>query len=355
MPARRTSRPRILLLSMYPLDRGVWGPIARISHLRDELDRLVDLKVIAADRGQRRGRLLRYAFSGRLRGLTGIYVENSSTLPSETDLAFLALARLLRIPVLTYVRDAQYLFDEYYSATSLKRRLARALFLPAISLLRGVSTRVGYPSRGLAAAVRDPDPEPLLLPPGSPPSAEVPRQAGARSLLFVGGMRYAVHGLDLLVGAVGRDRAEGHDQRVNCVARPGEEPPEPRPDGLRVERGAAPEIHALLPDVLATIQPRHRSPYNDLAVPIKVMEYLSYGRPLVVTDCTEQARIVGDADAGIVVNDDAVSLADGLRRLAAAQPDEIERWSANATAAAERSSWAARAQAILSALGLAGR
>jgi glycosyltransferase involved in cell wall biosynthesis len=340
---------------MYPLDRGVWGPIARISHLRDEFDRLVDLEVIAADRGPRRGRLLRFAFSGRLRGLAGIYVENSSTLPSETDLAFLALARLLRIPVLTYVRDAQYLFDEYYPATSLKRRLARALFLPAISLLRGVSTRAGYPSRGLAAAVRDPDPDPLLLPPGSPPPAEVPRQAGARSLLFVGGMRYAVHGLDLLVGAVERVRAEGHGLRVICVSRPGEEPPEPRPDWMRVERGAAPEIHDLLPEVLATIQPRHRSPYNDLAVPIKVMEYLSYGRPLVVTDCTEQARIVRDADAGIVVNDDVESVADGLRRLATASPEEIDRWSANATAAADHASWAVRARGILDALGVGGR
>lgn len=340
---------------MYPLDQGMWGPIARISHLRDELGRLVDLDVVAAERGPRRGGLLRYAFSGRLRNLAGIYVENSSTLPSETDLAFLALARLLRIPVLTYVRDAQYLFDEYYPATSLKRRLARALFLPAISLLRGVSTRVGYPSRGLAAAVRDPDPEPLLLPPGSPAPAGVPRRAGAQTLLFVGGMRYAVHGLDLLVGAVGRVRAEGQDLRVICVSRPGEEPPEPRPEWLRVERGAAPEIHALLPQVLATIQPRHRSPYNDLAVPIKVMEYLSYGRPLIVTDCTEQARIVRDADAGIVAKDDVEAIADGLRRLATAPPEEIDRWSVNATAAAERSSWAARAVQILDALGVAGR
>jgi glycosyltransferase involved in cell wall biosynthesis len=340
---------------MYPLDRGVWGPIARISHLRDELDRRVDLDVIAAERGPRRGQLLRYAFSGRLRGLGGIYVENSSTLPSETDLAFLALARLLRIPVLTYVRDAQYLFEEYYPATSLKRRVARALFLPAIWLLRRASTRVGYPSHGLAAAVRDPEREPLLLPPGSPPPAGVPRQAGARTLLFVGGMRYAVHGLDLLVGAVERVRAEGHDLRVVCVSRPGEEPPEPRPEWLRVQRGAAPEIHALLPEVLATIQPRHRSPYNDLAVPIKVMEYLSYGRPLVVTDCTEQARIVREADAGIVVDDDVESVADGLRRLATASPEEIDRWSANATTAAERASWAARATGILAVLGAAGR
>lgn len=340
---------------MYPLDRGVWGPIARITHLRDELSRLVTLDVIAAERGPRRGQLLRYAFTGRLRGLAGIYVENSSTLPSETDVAFLALARLLGIRVVTYVRDAQYLFEEYYAATSLKRRVARALFLPAVSLLRRVSTRVAYPSRGLAVAVRDPGPEPLLLPPGSPPPVDVPRLPGARTLLFVGGMRYAVHGLDLLVGGVERVRADGHDLRVVCVSRPGEEPPAPRPDWLRVERGAGPEIRALLPDVLATIQPRHRSPYNDLAVPIKVMEYLAYARPLLVTDCTEQARIVHDADAGIVVDDDVDAFAGGLRRLATASPDEIDRWSANAAAAAQRSSWAALARGILEVLGVAGR
>jgi glycosyltransferase involved in cell wall biosynthesis len=168
-------------------------------------------------------------------------------------------------------------------------------------------------------------------------------------------MRYAVHGLDLLVGAVERVRAEGHDLRVICVSRPGEEPPEPRPQWLRVEHGAAEEIHALLPEVLATIQPRHRSPYNDLAVPIKVMEYLSYGRPLIVTDCTEQARIVRDADAGIVVDDEVEAFADGLRRLATAPPDEIDRWSAHATAAAEAASWAARARDILRVLGVADR
>lgn len=340
---------------MYPLDQGTWGPIARISHLRDELARLVHLEVIAADRRARRALLLRYAFSGRLRGLDGIYVENSSTLPSETDIAFLALARLLGVPVLTYVRDAQYLFEEYYVASSLKRRLARALFLPAIGALRRVSTRTAYPSPGLARAVRDPSPEPLLLPPGSPAPVTVPARDGAASLLFVGGMRHAVHGFDLLVGAVERVRSEGHDVRVICVSRPGEEPPVPHPDWLRVERGAAPEIHALLPDVIATIQPRRCSPYNDLAVPIKVMDYLSYGRPLIVTDCTEQARIVREADAGIVVDDEVGALADGLRGVLTAPRDHVERWSANASAAAARASWAARAAGILDALGVVER
>lgn len=331
---------------MYPLDRGVWGPISRITHLRDELARLVDLDVVSGDRSERRGSLIGYAFSGRLRGLDGIYVENSSTLPSETDLAFLALARALRIPVVTYVRDAQYLFAEYYDASSPKRRLARALFRPAVKALRAVSTRTGYPSRGLAAAVGDRSTQPLLLPPGSPPPVSVPRDPGARSLLFVGGMRYAAHGLDLLVGAVERVRADGHDLRVICVSRPGEEPPEPRPEWMRVEHASGAEIHALLPTVLATIQPRLCTPYNDLAVPIKVMEYLSYGRPLVVTDCAEQARIVREADAGIVAADQPEALATGLRRLLAADADQLDRWSANAAEAARRSSWQARARGI---------
>ncbi len=336
---------------MYPLDRGTWGPIARIGHLRDELAKRSRLEVIAGERHARRGALLRYGFSGRLRGLDGIYVENSSTLPSETDLAFLALARLLGIPVVTYVRDAQYLFEEYYSGTSLKRRIARALFLPAIGLLRRASTRTGYPSIGLARAVADQAPEPLLLPPGSPAPVEIQRRPDPRHLLFVGGMRYAAHGLDLLTGAVERVRAGGTDVRLICVSRPGEEPPPPRPEWMRIERGSGTAIHALLPDVIATIQPRLRSPYNDLAVPIKVMEYLSYGRPLVVTDCSEQARIVAEADAGIVVRDTVESMAEGLERLLAADEAQLERWSANAAAAATTASWGRRAERILDILG----
>ena len=335
---------------MYPLDQGMWGPIARITHLRDELARRTDLEVLAGARGRRRWLLIRYALSGRLRRLDGIYVENSSTLPSETDLAFLALARALGIRVVTYVRDAQYLFDEYYAATTFKRRVARALFRPATRLVRAVSSRTGYPSIGLARAVGDASPDPLLLPPGSPAPVAVPRAPDARSLLFVGGMRVPAHGLDLLMGAVERVRADGHDVDVICVSRPGEEPPEPRPAWLRVVRASGSDIHELLPGVIGTIQPRLRTPYNDLAVPIKVMEYLSYGRPLLVTDATEQARIVRDADAGLVTNDTVEDFAEGIRRLLIAGPAQLDRWSANAAEAARRASWDARAARIVALL-----
>lgn len=319
----------------------------RISHLRDELSRLTNLDLVAGHRAPRRWQLVRYVLSGRLRGVRGVYVENSSSLPSETDIAFLALARMLRIPVLTYVRDAQYLFPEYYQAGGLRRRLARALFRPAIGLLRAVSSLVAYPSVGLARSVGDSTPSPTLLPPGSPTPVSVPRRSDARSLLFVGPMRYAAHGLDLLVAAVDRVRSSGHAVDVICVSRPGEEPPQPRPEWLRVEHLSGSGIHDLLPGVLASVTPRRRSPYNDLAVPIKVMEYLSYGRPLIVTDCIEQARIVRQSDSGLVAEATVDGFAEAITTLLAAPTNQIDRWSSNAHAAAVDASWANRAGTIV--------
>ena len=106
----------------------------------------------------------------------------------------------------------------------------------------------------------------------------------------------------------------------------------------------------LLPDVLATVIPRPRSAYNNFALPIKLFDYLSYGRPLLVTACDEQARVVRDADAGIVSADDAGSLADSLTELSAAGSPVLDRWSDNARRAAIASSWGHRAADIVAVL-----
>lgn len=348
-------RPRLLLLSMYPLDRGLWGATTRITELRDALARRVELEVVSGIRSRRAGALARYLAAGRLRGLAGIYVENATTLPGPADLAFLAIARARRIPILTYVRDAQQLFPEYYPITSLKRRLSRALFLPATRALVRVSTTVSFPSRGLAVAVLGDDERAMqapLLPPGARLADAPPVNPQARGLLFVGSLRYPAHGGAILYEAMERQRSRGVDLRLICVARPGEEPPGRLPAWLRVVRAEGREIDALLPEVLASITPRLRSPYNDLAVPIKVMEYLGYGRPLIVTDALETAAIVRAADCGIVVTDDARGLADGIAAVVDAPADQVIRWGAAARSAAVANSWDARSARILELLSL---
>lgn len=344
------SRRRLLLVSMYPLDAGLWGPTVRITHLRDELASLADLDVIDGYRAARRGRLWRYALGGRLRGLDGIYVESSTFAPSESDLAILGLAHALGIPIVTYVRDAYQLFPEIYPRDSPKRRLAAAAFHPAIRALGAVSSHLAFPTRALADAVLGQGADAPLLPPGAPAPVEVPREATANRILYVGDARLAAQGADSLLEAVTIARGAGVEVELDVVSRAGQEPAPPHPSWLHVHRAEGRAIHALLSNVIATAIPRPRNRYNDLALPIKLFDYLSYGRPLLVTDCPEQARVVAGADAGVVMEDDAPGIADGIVRLASASSGELDRWSANASSAARAASWADRAHRIMDLL-----
>lgn len=348
--SRSNRRPRLLLLSMYPLDGNPSGPIVRITHLRDELAKLVELDVIAAYRGPRRGELARYAFGGRMRGLDGIYVESSTFLPAEADVAFLGLARALGLPVLTYIRDAYQLFDEYYRADTPRRWVGKHAFLPFVRTLGAVSSRLAFPTIGLATAVGADPSRAAILPPGSPPPVRVPRAHDARQVLYVGDARWPAQGVDRLIEAVGLARDAGAALELTIVSPPDKELGAAHATWLHVRRADGPQIDDLLPNVLTTVIPRLRGPYNDLALPIKLFEYLAYGRPVVVTDCVEQARIVRHADCGLVVDDGADELAEGLARVGQATPDVLDRWSDNAIAAAEGASWAHRARDIVEAL-----
>jgi hypothetical protein len=344
------SRPRLLLVSMYPLDAGLWGPTVRITHLREELSRLADLDVIDGYRAARRTGLWRYAFGGRLRGLDGIYVESSTFAPSESDLAVLGLARALGIPIVTYIRDAYQLFGELYPHDTLKHRFAAVAFRPTVRALGAVSSHLAFPTRGLADAVLGPDAAAPLLPPGAPEPVGVPRDPKANRILYVGDARLETQGADSLIEAITIARGAGIDVELDVVSRAGREPRPPHPSWLRVHHAEGREIHALLPGVIATAIPRPRNRYNDLALPIKLYDYLSYGRPLLVTDCREQARVVADSDAGVVTEDDAPGIADGIVRLASASADELDRWSTNASSAARAASWEDRAHRIIDLL-----
>ena len=345
----------MLLLAMYQLDEGRSGPTVRIGQLRDALTRRVALDLVSGARASRGWRLLRYAGAGRLGGLDGIYVESSSSLPGPVDLLFLFVARARGIMVVTYIRDAYQLFPEYYPVTTLRRRLSRAAFLPTFRALAHVSSITAFPSRGLARAVLGDSARAAaaaLLPPGTRMPEVAPFDPAARGILYVGSLALPASGGDLLVDAVQRARDRGHDVHLICVAPPGQGPREPHPPWLELVRASGSEIEQLLPRVLACIAPRPRTPYNDLAVPIKVFEYLGYRRPVITTDVVETAAIVKAAGCGPVVPATADGLAEGIEAMVTASAAQLTRWADAAAAAAAANSWGARASTILDLLGL---
>lgn len=350
-PAER--RPRLLLLAMYPLDEETSGPTVRIARILAALRRRAEVEVIDGARPARRVRLIRHLVRHRFRAVDGVYVESSTALPSEVDIAWLLAARAAGRRVLTYVRDAYQIFPDYYPQDTPKRWLAARLFRPAMAALEAASSQLAFPTRGLAEAVLGRRAErALLLPPGAPPPVDLPERPGAQRLLYVGDLRIPAQGGADLVEAVRQAREQGIEVALTCVTRAGAEPPGPHPDWLRVERASGDQIPDLLGEVVASVIPRRAASYNDLALPIKLMDYLSYGRPLIVTDRRETAALVRSAGCGIVVGDGPAELGKGIARVMRAGPAERRAWGAAAAAAARANSWDERADRILLSLHL---
>ena len=175
----------------------------------------------------------------------------------------------------------------------------------------------------------------LFLPGSAPPAGS--SQEGACTILYAGLLGLA-QGLEQLLDAAA-DMAEAGGVRFEFVGdgpfRPtlAERAADPR---MRHVRLLDPRPHSEMPALLAAadilVVPLHRA-FTD-AVPSKLFEALASGRPVVVIATGEAARIVEEADAGIVVgHDDRAALAGALRRLAA-DPALRARLGANGRAAA---------------------
>jgi glycosyltransferase involved in cell wall biosynthesis len=92
--------------------------------------------------------------------------------------------------------------------------------------------------------------------------------------------------------------------------------------------------------------------YTDLAVAVRLFDFLALGKPIVATDTIESRALLEASGAGLVAADTSLDLADAILRLL---EDEAlaARCAANARAyaVAPENMWDARAQTVLESLG----
>ena len=149
-------------------------------------------------------------------------------------------------------------------------------------------------------------------------------------------------GLQVLFEAASTLLSSGVELRLILVGDPGDGALGKRAletFGDRVEL-TGPLPYADVPAALAAanvlVIPRPDSGTARAGLPSKLAEYMALGKALIVTDVGDQAAVIRDNDAGIVVApDDAASLARALERLR--HNGLRERLGSNARATAERS------------------
>lgn len=343
----------ILFLGMYPLARLDSAAPVRIFNLYQSLKALTPTILIVGTRVERRWKVLKHLISGKLRKTRCVYVESSTGYATETELFLLLLCKLFRIPVAIYIRDAYQLFPDYSDRTPLKVRVLDWLWRRTIQVYKRVADVLLFPTEGLARQFRFPNEHSLLPPAGFPSPLAESLDVSRKAILYVGAVS-PPNGVDLLLEAMRLVVRKHPDAR--CLIATNEK----ESKGLRAEwedepwvcftRGSFDDLPEIMKGVYAAAIPRRRNLYNSFALPIKLFDYISFGKPVVVTDCEEQARYVNELDCGLVVEDRVERIAAGILRLFD-DPDLARRLGANGYRAVQlKHSWRHRAEALLAAL-----
>ncbi len=338
-------RPHVVLIGHYPLDRLDRAPKVRIYHMAEAFARLGTVTLMAGTRTQRREALPRLLKSLPWDEVDAVYVESASSTAVPADIQFLRALRRQGVPVGIFVRDAYQLFPHLYPQRGLKARTLMSLYRLTLAAYRQWASALFVPTPGMARAIGAPGA--YLLPPGA---SLRPRPDGLsavpRRLIYVGAGG-AHDGVDRLVQAMPLVLQEVPDASLLLVMRPGEAPDLDLPPWIERTAAHGEQLSALLWQSAWAVIPRVNTSYHQIALPVKLFDYLSHGLPVVVTGPSDMAEMVTRHHLGAVSHDDVESLAATLVQ-ALKQPPEQYQDVIGRFVADNR--WEARAGAVLTTL-----
>lgn len=261
------------------------------------------------------------------------------------------------IPISIFYRDAYWKYPEYSAEKKLtaveflKRFVIKHMQVHQWNVFRKNIDLIYFPSMTMAKEFECPHKD--ALPPGGfvADAIEKTELSELLQFIFVGGAARN-HGTFLTIEAFEEVNKSGIKVKVFYIC------PEVQWNSLGIEKEKYKDwlevIHTSgdenlrlyyeKADVALLTAPR--TFYRDFAVPIKIFEYMSYLKPILVTNCTETARIVEENKVGWVVEDNVDAIANKIRFLMG-HPEEIMRVREHMEEARSSNLWVSRAKKVL--------
>ncbi|WP_277585989.1 glycosyltransferase [Psychrobacillus antarcticus] len=235
-----------------------------------------------------------------------------------------------QIPVGVFYRDVYWKFDELYSLTGLKKFIMQSIYKLEENFYGKYVHTVFLPSDAMGKYVHINAPK-MALPPGGR-FTEIKSNTTAIQNpfkgIYVGGINNDDYGLPTLVDAyaiLNKSEILGNlvivcrDDEFNDLSN--EDKEKLNKSYIEVKHVSGAELQKVYEDVDFAFIPRKRSVYNDFAVPIKLVEYLTAGLPIIATNCSAQEDFIGSGPYGVLTGDDAASLVEGMQAI---QPNFAE-------------------------------
>ncbi len=273
------------------------------------------------------------------------------------DIGLIKYLHRMRIPISIFYRDAYWKYPEYDEEMVLslkdhiKRFIIKQMQVHQWSVFRKNIDMIYFPSMKMANEFECPKKD--ELPPGSfiPDVVEKNEPSNPLQFIFIGGAARN-YGTFLTLEAFERLNKTQVRAKLIYVC------PQWQWNRLGIDKYKYSEwLEVIFTSGDSNLKPLYektdvalltapRTFYRDFAVPIKIFEYISYLKPILVTDCTETARIIAENHVGWVAKDDVQSIQKKLEELCS-HPEEIKRVRAYMTEVRKNNLWTCRAEKVI--------
>lgn len=228
------------------------------------------------------------------------------------------------VPVGVFYRDVYWKFDELYSLKGLKKFVMQTIYKMEEKFYGKYMHTVFLPSDAMGKYV-DINTAKMALPPGGRFAEIITNSNDIQQPfkgIYVGGINNADYGLPTLVEAYELLNKDSLLGELVIVCREDEFAQLSSMDKEKLNKSyislkhvSGAELEQVYKEVDFAFIPRKRSVYNDFAVPIKLVEYLTAGLPIIATDCSAQEDFIKSGPYGVITGDDAASLVKGMQSI----------------------------------------
>ena len=245
-----------------------------------------------------------------------IYIEALASGLFKFDYIFLNILKRKKIPIFPFIRDLYWRYPSTLKPPSRDMKIVFRRWEEEMNWYLENATALLFPTKTMADVFDFP--EKYLLPPaGDPSRCLTPKLPKNKNIVFVGG--FSEEKIGILLKAMEYVIKEHSDAQCTIVGHTtdlGIINKWEHKKWLHFTTGTYWDLPSLMSGAyIATLPWSTIPPHNNITIPYKLFDYMSFGRPIVTTNCKEMAKFVRETEVGIVTDSTPEDFAAGIIKL----------------------------------------